>query len=40
MAIGEDGWRMSQLAGCVERAHLYQLDQNDARAVIDTQVDA
>jgi serine/threonine-protein kinase HipA len=38
MAIGEDGYRMSQLAGCVERASTYLLSADDARAIIDHQI--
>jgi serine/threonine-protein kinase HipA len=40
MMIGLDGFRMSQLAGCVERAETYMLTQADARALIDAQVTA
>lgn len=39
MAIGRDGWRMSQLAGCVERASTYRLSERDARAIVDHQLD-
>jgi serine/threonine-protein kinase HipA len=39
MAIGDDGWRMSQLEGCVERAGIYHLSDDDARDIIDRQVD-
>lgn len=39
MAIGRDGYRLSQLAGCVERAPAYHLDEADARAIIEHQVD-
>jgi serine/threonine-protein kinase HipA len=41
MAIGSDGWRFSQLAGCVERAGEYLLgrrSQSEARAIIDHQI--
>jgi len=41
MAIGSDGWRYSQLAGCVERAGEYlpgRTAETDARAIIDHQV--
>jgi serine/threonine-protein kinase HipA len=31
MAIGEDGYRMSQLTGCVARAATYRLSESDAR---------
>jgi serine/threonine-protein kinase HipA len=39
MAIGEDGWRMSQVEGCVERASSYLLSEADAREIIDHQID-
>jgi serine/threonine-protein kinase HipA len=39
MAIGEDGWRMSQVAGCVDRAATYHLSAADAREIIDHQID-
>lgn len=42
MAIGADGWRYSQLRGCVERAGEYLYSSSDpqaeARAIIDAQV--
>jgi serine/threonine-protein kinase HipA len=38
MAIGEDGWRYSQLEGCVERAATYRLSEDEAQAIIDHQV--
>jgi serine/threonine-protein kinase HipA len=38
MAIGPDGFRMSQLAGCVAAAETYLLSERDARAIIDHQV--
>lgn len=38
MAIGEDGWRYSQLAGCVSRAATYHLSEADAQQIIDHQV--
>ena len=37
--IGADGYRMSQLAGCVERASTYLLTKREARDVIDWQVE-
>ncbi len=40
MAIGSDGFRMSQLAGCVARASTYLLTERDARELIDQQVEA
>ena len=39
MAIGRDGWRMSQVAGCVERAAIYGQNESDARAIVDHQID-
>lgn len=41
MAIGSDGWRYSQLSGCVERAGEYlpgRTAETEARAIIDHQV--
>ncbi len=40
MAIGEDGYRMSQVAGCVARASTYLLSVADARAIVDRQIEA
>jgi serine/threonine-protein kinase HipA len=39
MMIGRDGFRTSQLAGCVERSATYMLTEADARELIDHQVD-
>jgi serine/threonine-protein kinase HipA len=39
MAIGRDGWRMSQVAGCIRYAHEYHLSERAAREVIDHQID-
>ncbi|HVC06795.1 MAG TPA: HipA domain-containing protein [Solirubrobacterales bacterium] len=39
MAIGADGWRMGQVAGCVERAQTYRLSKEEARAIIDRQIE-
>jgi serine/threonine-protein kinase HipA len=39
MAIGRDGYRMSQLAGCVARAPTYLLSEPEAREIIDHQID-
>ncbi len=39
MAIGADGYRMSQLAGCLARASTYMLTESDARELIDHQVE-
>jgi len=38
MAIGQDGWRYSQLAGCVKRAATYHLTTGQAREIIDHQI--
>lgn len=39
MAIGRDGWRMSQVAGCVERASIYLLTEAEAREIVDNQIE-
>jgi serine/threonine-protein kinase HipA len=39
MAIGEDGYRMSQVAGCVARASTYRLSEREAREIVDHQID-
>jgi serine/threonine-protein kinase HipA len=39
MIIGADGFRMSRLAGCVERAGAYLLSESEARELIDRQVE-
>ncbi|HEV2790254.1 MAG TPA: HipA domain-containing protein [Solirubrobacterales bacterium] len=39
MAIGRDGWRMSQVAGCVERASTYLLSEQEAREIVDRQIE-
>ncbi len=39
MAIGRDGFRMSQVAGCVERASTYLLSEADAREIVDRQIE-
>jgi serine/threonine-protein kinase HipA len=39
MAIGADGWKMSQVAGCVERAGTYRLKEAEARAIVDHQIE-
>lgn len=39
MAIGRDGFRMSQVAGCVERAATYLLSEREAREIVDHQLD-
>lgn len=39
MAIGADGYRASQLAGCVDRAPTYGLSASDAQEIIDHQIE-
>lgn len=39
MIIGADGYRLSQLSGCLARATEYGLSEPDARALIDHQID-
>ncbi len=39
MAIGRDGYRMSQVAGCVARASTYLLSEPEAREIVDHQID-
>jgi serine/threonine-protein kinase HipA len=39
MAIGRNGYRMSQLAGCVEHASTYQLSEEEAREIVDRQIE-
>lgn len=39
MAIGDDGYRLSQLTGCVARAGTYLLSASEARGIIDTQIE-
>jgi serine/threonine-protein kinase HipA len=34
-----DGWRDSQVAGCIERASIYRLSVEDARAIVDHQIE-
>ncbi|MBK5232246.1 MAG: type II toxin-antitoxin system HipA family toxin [Thermoleophilia bacterium] len=38
MAIGNDGWRFSQLAGCVARSEIYHLSSAEAHEIVDNQV--
>lgn len=38
MIIGPDGFKESQVAGCVEHAAAYQLTQRQAREIIDEQI--
>ena len=39
MAIGADGYRFSQVAGCVSRASTYLLSEADARDIVHHQFD-
>lgn len=39
MAIGRDGFRLSQLAGCVDAAGEYELSTAEAREIIDHQIE-
>lgn len=39
MAIGADGWRASQVAGCIERADVYRLQGAEAREIVDQQIE-
>ena len=39
MAIGRDGYKLSQLVGCVQRASEFLLSKAEARAIIDHQID-
>lgn len=38
MAIGEDGYRQSNVFGCIERAATYHLTEAHARAIVDAQI--
>lgn len=39
MAIDRGGWRMSQVAGCIEKAEIYQLTEAEAREIVDRQIE-
>jgi len=39
MSIGSDGYRLSQVAGCVARAATYQLSEAESREIVDRQID-
>lgn len=39
MAIAPDGFRRSELAGCIERAGTYHLDAAEARSIVHQQID-
>jgi len=38
MAIGRDGYRLSQVAACVARASTYLLSEEEARKIVDRQI--
>lgn len=38
MAIGRDGWRFSQVAGCIERAAVYHLSEQQALEIVTHQI--
>lgn len=40
MAIAPDGRRTSQLQGCVESAASYRLSEQEAREIVDRQIEA
>lgn len=39
MAIGRDGYRLSQVTACVERAPTYLLSEAEAREIVDRQIE-
>lgn len=39
MAIGRDGYRLSQVTACVERAPTYLLSEHEAREIVDRQIE-
>jgi serine/threonine-protein kinase HipA len=39
MAIGRDGYRLSQVAACVARASTYLLTEEEAREIVDRQIE-
>jgi len=39
MAIGRDGFRFSQVQGCVQRANEYLLSEAQAREIVDRQIE-
>jgi serine/threonine-protein kinase HipA len=41
MIVGDDSdsFKLSQVAGCVQRAHLYQLSKSEAREIVDRQIE-
>jgi serine/threonine-protein kinase HipA len=38
-ALAGDGWRDSQLAGCIERSNIYHLSENEAREICQHQIE-
>lgn len=39
MAIGRDGYRLSQIAPCIDRASTYLLTEEEAREIVDRQIE-
>jgi serine/threonine-protein kinase HipA len=39
IGAGEDGFKASRVAGCVERASVYHLTAAQAREIVDHQID-
>lgn len=39
MAIGRDGYRLSQVAGCISRASTYLLTEAEASEIVDSQIE-
>lgn len=39
MALDPDGFNLSQLAACIERAHFYHLSEQEAREIVEHQLD-
>lgn len=39
MAIGRDGYRLSRVAACVEQAATYLLTEEEAREIVDAQIE-
>jgi serine/threonine-protein kinase HipA len=40
MAIGRDGFRLSRVAACIDRASTYHLSEADAREIVDRQIES
>jgi serine/threonine-protein kinase HipA len=39
MAIGRDGYRLSQIVACIARASTYLLSEDEARKIVDSQIE-